>query len=641
MNIFEKNCAVIEQKDSILVDRLRAYDGDTASVQMCGNKNKEFVLRYEGHLFNSRYGPWEEAALQADEIIEKKPDCVALFGLGCGYLFRTLLKMGIKKIFIFEPSMEILTAVLREIDLSRELSERNVFLANYIGPFISWIQRFSEGFDNIIGYHTMPYRLAFPGELRDFVVKIENSHTSQKVGIRTEIDSRLDWLKNYFLNLDFFSTYPSVDVLTDKLKGLPMVIVGAGPSLAKNAALLADIKDKAFIVSAITAYKSLLRYGVTPHAVISGEKVDLGEYFEGGEMDKRVRLILSEVSHPAMFRREARGKFIFYSPYISLSLEQASLWGSSSFVSIGGSVTTAMFDMGVKFGCDPIVFIGQDLAFEKGKSHAEGGVYDKQRVIIDKKNTIVKIKEHYISGHQRTITHKLQWLKGINGEPVASKYDWVTFHQWFERYMVLLKEEYPALRVFNATEGGAFIKGMEHTSLEKVINKYIKKPVPIEEILLRGEALSPDVDTEGLVEAFKSLEKNVTLVSKLSQEIMSEAGRMKASFNIRGLHTDLVSNLDKIKKKEKKLFNLARKVSFLWEALVEYTYDLKNYLKEEADKSTEDQFSKDIDRTIRTYGEVRKKCLLFLPMIREGLTVVQRLNERAHEAGPPAVNHKR
>ncbi len=638
MSIFEKNYDVIAQKDSILADRLRAFSGERASVERAANK--EFVLRFKGRLFNSAYGPWKEASLQAEEIMNKKADCVALFGLGCGYLLRTLLKLETKKIFIFEPSMEILTGVLEKIDLSSELKGQNVFLANYIGPFVSWIQRFTEGFDNIIGYHTMPYRLTFPHELRDFMVKIENAHTSQKVGIKTEIDSRVDWLKNYFSNLESFFTYPSVDVLTERLKGIPMIIVGAGPSLSKNAALLAEIKDKAFIVSAITAYKSLLKLGVVPHAVIAGEKVDLDEYFDGGEPDREIRLILSEVSHPAMFRREASGKFIFYSPYIALSLEQASLWGSSSFVSIGGSVTTAIFDMGVKFGCDPIVFIGQDLAFENGHSHASGGVYDGQRVVIDKERGVVEVREHYISGHKRTMRHKLQWLKDIEGKPVASKYDWVTFHQWFERYMILLKEEYPDIRVVNATEGGAFIKGMEHKPLKEVISKYILDPEPVEDILASAAAMRPEVDTAGLVEAFKRLELNVALVSKLSSQIVAEAEKMRTAFQMKGLRTELGDNLGKIRKKEKKLFNAARKVAFLWEALVEYTYDLKSYLKEAVDRSTEDQFSKDIERTIRTYTEVRKKCDLFAPMVREGLSYVRLLHERSAQDRPVAVNHR-
>ncbi len=640
MTIFEKNCAAIEKKDSILVERLRAFDVKKA-VELRTSPAGEFVLWHSGRYFNSRYGPWKEAEIQVEEILGKKPDCVTLFGLGCGYLLRTLLRKGIKKVFVFEPSMEILKGVLMKVDLSPELSARGVFLANYIGPFISWLQRFTDGLDNILGYHTMPYSLTFPEELRNFIIKIENAHTSQKVGLRTEIDSRLDWLKNYFANLGSFAAYPSVGVLEGKLRGVPLVIVGAGPSLRKNAALLAGIKDRAFIVSAITAYKSLLGYGVTPHAVIAGEKVDLKEYFDGGEDDREIRLILSEVSHPAMFSRKARGKFIFYSPYIALSLEQAGLWGSRSFVSIGGSVTTAMFDMGVAFGCDPIIFIGQDLAFGDGTSHAGGGVYDRQRVEIDEEKGIVVVREHYISGHRRTMNHKLQWLKGLDGKPVPSKYDWVTFHQWFERYMVLLKEQFPGIRVYNSTEGGAYIKGMEHLPLKDVIERHMKGSVPVDEILDGAASVRPAVDREGLVEAFGTLEKNVGLVSKWSSDIVRETQRLKTAFLARGLCPELAHPLEKIRKKEKKLFKAALKVSFLWEALVEYTYDLKGYLREDEDESTRVQFEKDLERTMQTYNEVRKKCQLFLPMIREGLETLKALPGQETESGLAAVNERR
>ncbi len=639
MKIFEKNITAIAKKDSILAERLRAFDIEKA-VKLGVSKKGEPVLSYRGRLFNSQYAPWKEAEVQAGEILKKKPDCVVIFGLGCAYLLRTLLKKGMKKVFVLEPSMEILKGVLMEVDLSRELSLPGVFLANYIGPFIAWVQRFTDGLDNILGYHTLAYSLAFPEELRNFVIKVENAHTSQKVGIRTEIDSRLDWLKNYFANLENFAAYPSVGVLNNRLRGVPLVIVGAGPSLKKNAALLSGIKDRAFIVSAITAYKSLLKYGVTPHAVIAGEKVDLKEYFDGGVADENIRLILSEVSHPEMFRRRARGKFIFYSPYIALSLEQAGLWGSSSFVSIGGSVTTAMFDMGVTFGCDPIIFIGQDLAFENGQSHAEGGVYDRQRVEIDEEKGLILVREHYISGHRRTMTHKLQWLTGLDGRPVASKYDWVTFHQWFERYMVLLKEQFPGLRVYNSTEGGAYIKGMEHLPLAEVIEQHLKGPVPVEKILDEAGAVRPDVNAGGLLEAFRGLEKHVGLVLNLSSEIIREAGRLKRAFLEKGLSLELSGPIERIRKKEKKLFKAALKVSFLWEALVEYTYDLKGYLREEEDGSARIQFEKDIERTIRTYSEVRKMCLLFKPMIGHGLEVARGLVDGPDSGGRAVVNEK-
>jgi len=119
-----------------------------------------------------------------------------------------------------------------------------------------------------------------------------------------------------------------------------------------------------------------------------------------------------------------------------------------------------------------------------------------------------------------------------------------------------------------------------------------------------------------------------------------ETQRLKSAFFARGLCNELAVPLEKIRKKEKKLFKAALKVSFLWEALVEYTYELKSYLREDEDESTRVQFERDLERTIQTYNEVRKKCQLFLPMIREGLETLKALPGQERQAGLAAVNER-
>jgi len=203
----------------------------------------------------------------------------------------------------------------------------------------------------------------------------------------------------------------------------------------------------------------------------------------------------------------------------------------------------------------------------------------------------------------------------------------------------MVKEQFPAIRICNATEGGAFIKGMEHITLKEVIARDLQEPVAVEKILRLGESTHPDVDIHGLIESFTKLENKVCLVAKLSGEIVREGGKLRADLISRGLRTELSVKLDKIRKKERRLFKAVCEVSFLWEALVEYTYDLKDYLKEDEDASTEEQFKKDIDRTIRTYQEIKKMCLVFVPMISEALLKVRAM----HLEGPremAAVNTK-
>ena len=241
------------------------------------------------------------------------------------------------------------------------------------------------------------------------------------------------------------------------------------------------------IVAAITAYKPLLKHGVVPDFVIASEKVDLPEYFTYGEDDLKTRLILAEVANPGMFDRKVREKFVFFNPFITLSRSQAPLWGSSYFPSTGGSVTTVAFDIGVMFGCDPMVLVGQDLCFGENGTHVPGGVYIAQDVKIDREKGSVSIEEDYVTLKDRAkSSFDLLWLKGLDGRPVPSKFDWVTFHQWFENYAAALKNEGSSVRLINATEGGAWIEGMEHTTLAQVIERHVKNEVPIDFLVSEG-----------------------------------------------------------------------------------------------------------------------------------------------------------
>ncbi|MBI5827504.1 MAG: motility associated factor glycosyltransferase family protein [Deltaproteobacteria bacterium] len=367
MDIFKANCDAIAGKDRVLAERLLSID--RGPVELESTRTGDLTFRRSGRYFHSRYDPWKEASIQAGEILHRKPDWVILFGQGCGYLLRTLIEGKKEKIIVYEPSIEVLASVLQKIDLSAAYLLENVFLCVDIPSVINAVRGHVDGFDNLVCYHLTPYGLSFPGELSDLTNRVQNAHITNKVAIKTNIASRLGWIENYFKNIGNFVKYPPIDALRGSFRDVPMVIAGAGPSLKKNGHLLRELKGKALIMAAITAYLPLVGMGVIPDFVIAAERIDLPEYFTYGVEDKKTRLVLAEVSHPAMFDRDVLGKFTFFNGYVTLSIAQAYLWGSSYFASTGGSVTTTALDIGVMFGCDPIIFVGQDLAFGDGATH--------------------------------------------------------------------------------------------------------------------------------------------------------------------------------------------------------------------------------------------------------------------------------
>lgn len=631
--IFESNIEILAKKNKALADAIVSPDIEPVPLEK--TKTGDYTFKYNGRYFHSSYDPWKEANQQVEAILKSKFDWVFLFGMGCSYIPRLLMEKGKEKIIVYEPRLEILKAVLSAVDLKDVLSKDSFYLCHTLNNLGDTVRNYTEGMEDLLVYYTPPYKQAFSEELRAFTSRVQNAYVTNKVLIKTELTSRVMWNDNYLANLKHLAKYMAIDALQGKFKDTPLVIVGAGPSLKKNVHLLKDIKDKAVIIAAITAYKPLLNFGVIPHFLIASEKIDLAEYFTNEKEDKEIRLILGDLSHPNMFTRDVKGKFVFYDQYVNLSAQQMKLWGSCYFPSSGGSVTTTAIDMGIMFGCNPIIFIGQDLAFGDGKGYVDGTVYKEKSIVIDKEKGLVKVDGDYMSlagihDTKYVQEHNVLWLKGLDGEWVASKYDWVTFHQWFENYMVWLKKEHPAEIVVNATEGGAYIEGMEHIKLIEAIEKYnINKQTSIEDIISNVEKDKPSVDYNGLIDSFTKMKDAVKGIRILAKAINKETKVIGKIFKTKGMTHEFKKHTDRIKKLEKKLFDKSEDAVFLWEIVTNPTYQLKEYLRKELDEDMGKQFKKDLDIVADSYKCIIEACDMYLPKLDKAIEDIEEMQAEA------------
>ncbi len=625
-NIYEKNLKCIEKKNRKLYATLCEC---ADAVELEKTRSGEYTFRYKNRYFHSRYDPWKEARQQLEEVLSKKHDILCLFGMGCGYLLRLIMEKPPSKVIVYEPDVTILKGVLKKIDLSSVLTSKNIFIYSDIDDLASHIAKGTEGTEDILSYQPPVYIQCFPDKLVEYINKIRNAQITNICEIQTDILSRLDWIENYLTNIPNLIKYPVIDKLLGRFKGVPLIIVGAGPSLRKNIHLLKDIKGKALIIAAITAHRILLTHGIVPDFVIAAEKIDMSEYFTNTDEEKMVRLMLPELVHPSTFEKNTRGKFVYFSSFLELGKTHAKYWGSEFLPDVGGSVTTAALSMGVAFGCNPIVFIGQDLSFSpEGLSHAPGGVYSEQELKIDEKEGKAVVSNRYISIKEK-IPQELQllWLKGVDGKPVPSKSAWVTFHQWFEDYMRYLSHIKPDLKVINATEGGAYINGMDHIPLKEVIDKYITKDAGIEEKIEQAESEPPARDLQGLMKSFQKMHKSLKDISRLARKIICEAKHVKERSEASGISVSFKDNIKKLKQLESKLFKRSEDAKFIWEALVSYTYKLKEELKEE-EEDLRKEFIKNLDTVIGSYERVDKMAKRFIPSLERSAGYIKELMNR-------------
>jgi len=635
--IFDKNIESLTEKSPALVNALQ--DDELKGITLEVARSGEYTFKYKGIYFHSRYEPRKEAELQLEELMGRKTDWIVLFGLGCGYLFEALVKEKFDdengaRVLVYEPSLEIIKGVFENIDLSESFYKDNVCIVSELLPLSDMLSTQVDGMDDVIAYQTTPYKQIFGKELLEFTNSVQNARVVSKVYITTDIESRLLWLENYFKNINSFFKYPDVGALIDKFKGVPAVIVGAGPSLMKNAHLLKDLKDKVLIIAAVSAYKPLLEFGVIPDFVIAGEKIDLAEYFTEGEEDTKIRLLLADVSHPNMLARNVKGKFVFVSTFMKLSVLHAKLWGGEYFPDIGGSVTTTALALGIDFGCDPVVLLGQDLAFGKTGTHASGAVYTEQSLDFNEEGNKVVLHQSYADEDEvLDYEYAVLWIKGLDGKRIASKFDWVTFHKWFEEYMSGYNKRDDPAKIINATEGGAYIEGMEHTTLQDVIDRYVKDGASVEEIITDAEKVKKNVDVQGLLEAYQDMKGSLLKIKKEASGIAKSAGKALKICNNAGITSELSQIIDKVMASEKKLFDESTNVIFMWETVVEYTYELKEYLREDVEHGSVEQFQKDLQRVIKSYSKVRDTAGRFISIMNLSLETIKSNMDQFNESG--------
>jgi len=225
--------------------------------------------------------------------------------------------------------------------------------------------------------------------------------------------------------------------------------VAAGPSLNKNMHFLKGLRDKALIISCDASFGPLMQKGIRPHIVTSLERtpgVDL--FYTSVDNFKDIYFVALPVIMPEVIDAFKGRKFIAYRnyPYFKwLEIDKGTL-------NVGISVANLAFKILTLFECDPIILIGQDLAYaDDGETHVKGNIFgERDETILSK--PVIEIEGNY-------------------GKPVKSEKLWEVMKLIYEEDIVA----YPGTCI-NATEGGAKIKGAEIMPFKEAIERYCQEP---------------------------------------------------------------------------------------------------------------------------------------------------------------------
>ncbi len=465
---------------------------------------------------HSSYDPIKEAERNIDAFDKGRSSIIIVSGIALAYHIDFLKKKypGITLIAL-ENEKEIIN-ITRSIYPESLKGIHTVNTADELGPIFENMNL--ADFKGIAHYMHKPSYQLNPEFYEEIISSIKLYISSRISDLLTRFEFEEKWIENIFKNLKHLENSANVSQLFGKFKGFPGIIVSAGPSLRNNIEELEKIKDKAVIVAVDTSLKVLDKHNIKPHFVLTldAQKYSF-KHFTGVHPDHTI-LIADIVSCPSILNTFSGRKIIsttskYYqdskgeiaretTPMIDWIEKNSSPLGD---VQSGGSVATSAFDLLLNMGCDPIILVGQDLAYPGREYHCSGTYHnDDWFPKTGRLNNLDTINQNVI--RKRKIKYVAQYG---NGGTVISDFVFDLYKSWFED-----SADRVSIRVINSTGGGSKIRNTLEMNLQEAVKKGSKTGDPsivIEKLISAGSGIDISGIKNAIIKGYKKLDRIIEL----------------------------------------------------------------------------------------------------------------------------------
>jgi hypothetical protein len=404
---------------------------------------------------HSRYQPIDEAKTLIESA--KMADAVAFYvqGFGLGYHVEELFNRAGDDtlICVFEPDIRLLRIAFENRDLTRLIECGRVLWfwqadkAELFTRLTPWQPSITIGFDRIIHQPSTQLAPQFHEQMNTWVQEFK---AYANTSITTLVLNGKRTAENVSRNLALYVGTPCISRLQNRYKSKPAIIVSAGPSLRKNKHLLKDAQGKAVIIAVQTTLQPLLEMGIEPHFVTSLDYHDIStRFWEKLPSTLKTELVAEPKAASAIFDLNPGPLSLLGNDFAENLLAEMKL--NKAKLPSGATVAHLAYYVAEHLGCDPIIFIGQDLGFSDGLCYTPGTSYeDVWRPELGRFCT-VEMKQWEQIVRDRNILRK---VPDQQGRPMYTEERLFTYLQHFERDFAKSKA-----RIIDATEGGVLKRG--------------------------------------------------------------------------------------------------------------------------------------------------------------------------------------
>lgn len=435
-------------------------DSENIRVETAKNGLPTLIVQTESgaNYLHSKYDP----IVEAEKIIAPYQNIgsdkhVVFYGVGLGYHIEAFVQQHPNISFsIYEPNFTIFNQYVSHKSVSKIASDKlkNIYVGIEADVLTTNLRHFVDRLKSEVIVIVLPtYERIFSEQTKYFIEEFRD-----KVFLRrATISANLSFAKR--LTVNSIKNMPTVirtpNLLHEKpseLKGKPAILVSAGPSLDVEIENLRYIKENglAYIFSVGTSINTLIENGIEPDAAFTYDgSVENQMVFEKViERDiKSIPLVFgSIVGHELIPRYPGELlNFLVARDYLAPLYLKREDGDRIDFVDSSKSIAIITLQLLYKLGCNPVVLVGQNLAYLGDSWYSKKITYIGK---VDEK----QMKEAIV-------------VKDVEGKDVYTNRGLDMFRKEMEHYVKL----YTDLEVINTTKGGAHIEGTTYVPLEKVI----------------------------------------------------------------------------------------------------------------------------------------------------------------------------
>lgn len=488
---------------------------------------RNLLQKIDGNVefFHSPEDPLGEAKQWFASIETRKINFLYVYGLGLGYYYDAALewlKDPNHHLIFFEDDMEVIHRLFETEQGTRILGSSQVRIVHCNKSDLEFCRsialRYWRGPMTVSALKY--YQKRFPGFVSDITNFLFFWHNYFR-GIFSEC---LDLGQHYYLN--FYSNLFNLPhaFLAKSLYGqfakLPAIICGAGPSLDKNLAVLETLGDRALIFAGGTSLNAVNSRGFVPHfglgidpypeqltRLIMNTAYEIPMLYRG----RFNRDALNIIQGPTLFVNGAGGfkATNWFERQLGISEDKYEIDEGFNVVNFSLSLAQAM-------GCNPIIFVGLDLAYSDMKPYQSGVMHhpthDRRKLFRTK-----KIQDELITRND------------IYGRPVNTLWKWVTEAFWLGEFA----REHSNTLFINATEGGIGIPGVINERLETIASLMLPHRSALR-IRVHGEmqngGMPKDVTHDRIVELLQQYIDSMKRCQRCCQRLFVEYRRMYNAF---------------------------------------------------------------------------------------------------------------